>query len=33
LELDMDDDTEYDSNIVTGMDMDEIADDQDYFDK
>ncbi len=32
-ELDMDDDTEYDSNIVTGMDMDEIADDQDYFDK
>lgn len=33
LELDMDDETEYDSNIVTGMDMDEIADDQDYFDK
>ena len=33
LELDTDDDTEYDSNIVTGTDMVDIADDQDYFDK
>jgi RNA polymerase-binding transcription factor DksA len=33
LELDMDDDADYDSNIITGMDMDDIADDQDYFDK
>ncbi len=33
LELDLDDETDYDSNIITGMDMDDIADDQDYFDK
>lgn len=34
LELEMEEEeSEFDDNIVTGMDMDDIADDQDYFDK
>lgn len=33
LDLDIDDESDYDGNIIGGMDMDDIADDQDYFDK
>jgi len=34
LELELEEEeSEFDDNIVTGMDMDDIADDQDYFDK
>jgi hypothetical protein len=31
--LDLEEESNYDENIIGGMDMDEIADDQDYFDK
>ncbi|MCO6460407.1 MAG: hypothetical protein J5I59_03325 [Saprospiraceae bacterium] len=33
LDLDLDDDADFDDNIVDGMDIEDIADDQDYFDK
>lgn len=34
LDLDIDDDeSDYEDNMISGMDMDEIPDDQDYFDK
>lgn len=33
LDLDLEEESNYDENIIGGMDMDEIADNQDYFDK